>query len=128
MHGLWAALLVGLGGFVGSVARYGLAVWLNPLAGSWPLGTLAANTLGCLVIGMITGWSGAMGGLSESARLALAVGFCGGFTTLSTLMLEAEAGLRSEGVLFPVIYLLATLILAAMALAAGLLLGRVMLS
>lgn len=128
MHGFWSAMLVGLGGFAGSIARYGLALWLNPLAGSWPLGTLAANTVGCLVIGILASWSGPMGGLSETARLALAVGFCGGFTTLSTLMLEAEAGLRSGGIAFATAYLAGTLLLGAVALGIGLMLGRAMLS
>ena len=48
------SLLVGIGGFAGSVARYGLSIVAQRLSIEWPAGTLAANVLGCLVIGVIS--------------------------------------------------------------------------
>ena len=51
------SLLVGVGGFVGSIARYGLSVTSQRFSIEWPIGTLAANVLGCLAIGIITGLS-----------------------------------------------------------------------
>ncbi len=80
-------LLVGLGGAAGSVARYALARaldrWLPTLA--FPPGILLVNTLGCLLIGLALGVT-TKGAplLSDNARLLLATGVCGGFTTFST--------------------------------------------
>lgn len=122
--GLWGALLVGFGGFAGSVARYGLGLWLNPLAGVWPLGTLAANTLGCFIMGGIAGWPGFNGAVPEPVRLSIMVGFCGGFTTLSSLMFEAGLGVRSQGLTMPLVYVASTLVLGGLALWAGYSLAR----
>jgi CrcB protein len=79
------ALLVGAGGFLGSIARYWFSgVAQDRLGSGFPWGTLAVNVLGCLAIG-------ALAQLAESrasafppeARLLLVVGFLGGFTTFS---------------------------------------------
>ena len=93
-------LLVGSGGFLGSISRYILSKYLtqaNP--GAFPVGTFAVNIIGCLIIGLLIGFS-AKSSLSSELRFFLATGFCGGFTTFSTYSLEAfqilekgEAGL-----------------------------------
>jgi len=82
-------LAVGLGGFVGATLRW----WLTSLvetrfAGSFPLGTLAVNLLGCLLIGVLWGVVEDLEALSENARLFLSVGLLGGLTTFSTFGLE----------------------------------------
>lgn len=82
-----AYLLVGLGGAVGSMARYGVAR-LVPF-GSFPWSTLLVNVAGSFLMGLLavaiakwaTGWS-------ESARLLLGVGLLGGFTTFSAFSLD----------------------------------------
>jgi CrcB protein len=91
------ALLVGVGGFAGSLGRY----WLAGLVQSrtqtdWPLGTLAVNVLGSLLLGLIVSLSIDRGLVGPETRLLLAVGFCGGFTTMSTLSYESFA-LLNEG-------------------------------
>lgn len=122
--GLGQALLVGLGGFVGALARHGLAVGLAPWSAALPLGTLAANTLGCLVMGVLAGWPGFNGVVPETIRLALMVGFCGGFTTLSSLLLESGLGLRASNLWFALGYIGLTLVLGALALGLGYALAR----
>lgn len=84
------SLGVGFGGFVGSVARYGLSVTSQRCSMDWPIGTLAANMLGCLGIGLITGLSARGETVSPEIRLALGTGFCGRFTTMSSMIYEAR--------------------------------------
>lgn len=117
---LGSALLVGAGGFVGSVARYGLGVLAQALTLQWPWGTLAANVLGTLVIGVMAGLLGRGVSVSLEARLLVATGFCGGFTTLSSLVYEAAGFAREGQTLAAVGYALGTLVLAALAFALGL--------
>ena len=80
-------LLVGLGGFIGSVLRY--AVYLLFKTNSFPLATLLVNITGSFVIGLIIGLSLMKGNLmNEQWRLFLATGICGGFTTFSAFSME----------------------------------------
>ena len=86
-----SVLLAGLGGFVGSAARYALSTWVTSrlAAGtSFPWGTLAVNVLGALAIGIIMGTVMEKGDLPERARLLLVVGVLGGFTTFSAFSSE----------------------------------------
>ena len=80
-------LAVGLGGFLGSVGRWQLGVWLRGLLPDLPAGTLAANVLAALLIGFVGGL-GLAGGLPERQRLFWAVGLCGGLSTFSTFTNE----------------------------------------
>ena len=67
-------LLVALGGGLGSAVRYLIArIWPLALTGSFPLPTLLANVVGCLLIGFLTTWLGKALGGSESLHLLLAV-------------------------------------------------------
>ena len=81
-------LAVGAGGFVGSVLRYGFSLAGQRFSVAFPLGTLGANLLGCLVLGAVMAVASETEILSPSARLFWATGLCGGFTTMSTFMYE----------------------------------------
>jgi CrcB protein len=130
----WNFLLVAVGGAVGSVARYGLNVVLknyellqtlavhrdNSLtAVALPWGTLGANVLGCFFIGLFSEWAESKFGMSPEVRLLLTTGFCGGFTTLSTLMLEMNDFFRDREWAFGALYVLLSLVLPFVALWAG---------
>jgi CrcB protein len=104
-------LLVGSGGFLGSVARYllGTAVATGisgrPVA-AIPLGTLVVNVLGCLVIGALAASGAHRGTWNDGARLFLFTGVLGGFTTFSafgyetfSLAREGRLGLAAVNVL-----------------------------
>ena len=97
MTNMWAmSALVGLGGFAGSVARYGLSVTSQRWSVAWPLGTLAANVLGCLVIGIVTGLSARGETVSPAALLALATGFCGLQFNTPLVLLSGCVGFGDE--------------------------------
>jgi len=85
----------------------------------WPLGTMAANVLGCLFIGIITELSARGGAVSPEVRLALATGFCGGFTTMSSMIYETADMLRSSEYLHAAIYAAGTFLLSMAAFLAG---------
>jgi CrcB protein len=88
-------LLVGIGGFFGSIGRYLFAQiiyrWFEPV---FPLSTLVVNVLGSLLIGMVYGFSEKGGLLSAEWRIFLTVGLLGGFTTFSTFTIEMIVMLR----------------------------------
>jgi CrcB protein len=89
-------LLIGTGGFIGSVARY-LVSRLNTQV-EWlsiPLGTLAVNVLGSFLIGFLIGVSERSPVLTVELRMFLMVGLCGGFTTFSSFSGENLMLLRN---------------------------------
>jgi CrcB protein len=120
------SLLVGLGGFAGSVARYGLSVTSQRFSIEWPIGTLTANALGCLAIGIITALSARGETVSPEVRLALATGFCGGFTTMSSMIYETAEMIRATEYLHATIYAAGTFLLSMGAFAAGVMAVRIL--
>lgn len=81
-------LAVGGGAFLGAVLRWLLGIVLNPIFPTLPLGTLAANLLGGLLIGLAMGVFAQYEALPVALRLALVTGFLGGLTTFSTFSAE----------------------------------------
>ena len=116
------ALIVALGGAAGSVARWMVGQALAGAARSLPWGTLAVNVAGSLLLGLVLAvWPADR---PSAARLLLGVGFCGGFTTFSTFSAELVAMLeRGQGTRAGA-YAVASLAAGALAMLAGLALGR----
>ena len=87
------AALVGIGGFFGSLARYGLTIVVQRQfpASIFPWGTLAVNLLGCFLIGIVAGIVQEKQILSPAASVFILIGLLGGFTTYSTFAYEAFA-------------------------------------
>ncbi len=82
-------LIVGSGGFIGSVARYYVSkLNLHIDFFSIPVGTLLVNVLGCFIIGFLTGIADKSAILTVEWRMFLMVGICGGFTTFSSFANE----------------------------------------
>lgn len=89
-------LVIGAGGCLGAVARYGLAGLVQRLwPGRLPLGTLLVNVLGCLVIGALMAWIDSRPSVAPPLRLFLLTGLLGAFTTFSTFGYETFALLRA---------------------------------
>jgi CrcB protein len=82
-------LLIAVGGAIGSVLRYAIQGWAQRLLDTtFPVGTLVINVLGCLVIGLLSGYFAGPQLIREEYRIGITVGVLGGFTTFSTFGLE----------------------------------------
>jgi CrcB protein len=112
---LFSYLFVAVGGAIGAMARFGLNVFLQRDV-EFPWGTLTANLLGCLVMGIVvqlisgTAWVNDAGIIPDQYRLLFAVGFCGSFTTLSSMLLELDTMLQKNEIFYSFSYLVGTLI------------------
>lgn len=106
-------LLVGVGGALGSMARYGLTLLASYASIASEIGTFAANALGSLLIGVLIAIS------KGDWYLLGAVGFCGGFTTFSTFSAQALHLLQSGQRTMGVIYIIASLLICILMTWAG---------
>ena len=103
-------VVVGAGGALGAMARYALNVALQRGV-SFPWGTLSANLLGCLIMGVLaqliasSDWFNNAGIIPDHYRLMFAVGFCGSFTTLSALVMEFHTMLQRNEIFASFLYL-----------------------
>lgn len=90
------ALIVGLGGFIGSIARYKLGGLILQHTVEWrfPLPTFAVNVAGCFIIGALGAFAERRDFFSPDARLFFFTGILGGFTTFSAFGLESANLLR----------------------------------
>ena len=84
-------LLLVIGGVAGTICRYVLSGLVYKAAGSgFPYGTLVVNLLGCLVIGFLSALSDDKLILGPEMKVLWMAGFCGAFTTFSTLIFESS--------------------------------------
>ena len=94
---LKSILIVGFGGFVGTVARFLTSRYFQEnIASVFPWSTFFINIAGSLLIGIFYGISEKGDFMSPDVRLFLTVGICGGFTTFSTFSNDAFILLRQE--------------------------------
>ncbi len=90
-------LIVGTGGFIGSVMRYLVQVWVEKgLTSTFPLGTLIANIAGSFIIGMVFALAEKGNLMNAEWRIFLTVGICGGFTTFSAFAYNNFTMLREH--------------------------------
>lgn len=93
---LQSFFLVGLGGAIGSMARYGIGVWMGRhISHPYPFATFTVNVLGCFIIGLLAGYGQKNNMMQGDWWLVLATGFCGGFTTFSSFAMENTGLLRT---------------------------------
>ena len=119
-------LLVAVGGALGSVARYGTGVLVGKAWDStFPLATMLINIAGSLAMGLFIGHlARTTPSWQADARLFVAVGIFGGFTTFSSFSLDAIAMLERGEVGQALFYILVSVIVGVAALYGGLLLMR----
>jgi CrcB protein len=120
------ALLVALGGAIGSVLRYYVGQGALRLMGpAFPWGTLTVNVVGCFVIGVFAEMIARRFGASADLRLLLITGFLGGFTTFSAFSLDAISLFERGDLASGAAYMMASVGLSMLAVFAGLAVARV---
>ena len=119
-------LLVGTGGFLGSISRF-LASRLvqNHFPSAFPWGTFAVNISGCLLIGIIYGLSERSALLTPGWKMFLAAGFCGGFTTFSTFANENLALLRDGDFFYFFMYTVLSVVIGIAATFGGVVITKI---
>lgn len=118
-------LLVGLGGFFGSIARYLTYLLVDKnLSTNWPVATLSVNILGSLILGLIYGLLVKSVVINPDTRLLLAVGFCGSFTTFSTFAYENLQLLQQRDIFTMILYTGLSVLIGLLAAYGGFLIGK----
>jgi CrcB protein len=118
-------LLVGLGGFVGAIARYAVGGWVAERLGpTFPYGTLAINVTGSLAIGLFLALTTERFAAPPTLRLFFAIGFLGAYTTFSTFSYESLALLESRAYLAAAANVGFSVVLSLVAVVLGSALGR----
>ena len=121
-------LWIGLGGFVGTIARYGVSVGTTALLGTsaFPYGTLAVNVLGSFALGTVMWLAVHTTGISPTMRLTLTTGLLGGFTTYSAFNHETFTLLQQRAYALAALYIAATVVICLGAGALGWTAARLM--
>jgi fluoride exporter len=110
---------IGAGSFIGGISRFLLSKFVqDKVLFSFPLGTLVVNILGCLLIGIVYGWS-ERNGMSQEWRLFLATGTLGGFTTFSAFSNETVGMLRDGQFGYAGLYIGTSILLGVLATVLG---------
>jgi fluoride exporter len=118
-------LIVGSGGFIGSVLRYLVQVNVEKLMSStFPMGTLLVNVTGSFIIGIIYAFAEKGNLMSPEWRIFLAVGICGGFTTFSTFTMDNLNLLKDNSLFQLLLYTGGSLFLGVLAVYLGIILTR----
>ena len=118
------AFAVGAGAAIGAWLRWALGMWLNPVFPTLPLGTLAANLIGGLLMGVAIEMMARMTQMSPELRLLMTTGFLGGLTTFSTFSGEMTGLLLRGEILWGAIGIAGHVIGSIVLTIAGILLVR----
>ena len=118
-------LLVGLGGGIGSIARYLCQRWFAAnYIQLFPWGTFAVNVAGCFLIGIFWGLSFKSFDNNEDWKLFLMTGLCGGFTTFSAFTLEGIGLIKEQKIALFFSYVAASVVLGLLATYIGMKITR----
>ena len=120
-------LLLALAGGLGTLARYGLAGWVQRWAGAdFPWGTAVVNVAGCFAFGMFWALASERWAIGGEVRAVVLVGFLGAFTTFSTFMSETGQLLMDSQWLIAGVNVLVQNAVGIAVFLLGLAVGRVM--
>ncbi|WP_319466594.1 fluoride efflux transporter CrcB [uncultured Pseudodesulfovibrio sp.] len=120
-------LYLSLGGAAGTLSRYWLSGVAQRLAGgSFPLGTMTVNLLGCLLFGAVWGFFENRLLPGSEVRLLVLTGFMGAFTTFSTYMFETAELVKYGQMLIALANVVGQSILGLVFVLAGIALGRLL--
>jgi len=118
-------LIVGTGGFIGSVMRYLVQFYVEKeMSSTFPVGTLIANIVGSFLIGVVFALAEKGDLMSSEWRIFLTVGICGGFTTFSAFAYNNLTMIRENSILQLLINVGGNLFFGILAVYIGIILVR----
>ncbi|NBL65234.1 fluoride efflux transporter CrcB [Flavobacterium sp. NST-5] len=121
-------LLVGFGGGLGSIVRFLVSVFLKKIMTEnqlqFPWATLTVNILGCFLIGLLMGNFYQENATTQSMKLLLVTGFCGGFTTFSAFGFENISFIQNQQYSLAILYTASSLLMGFLAVAFGMFLTK----
>ncbi|MDF2981631.1 MAG: fluoride efflux transporter CrcB [Devosia sp.] len=121
-----AYLLVGIGGALGALARFGAQNWISSLPNGFPVATLLINIVGSIAMGVLIGVLAKFTPQHQNEiRLFVAVGVFGGFTTFSSFSLDAITLIERGDILLAAVYIVGSVLLSLAGLWMGMLAMRV---
>lgn len=113
-------IIVFVGGGLGAIVREGAVLLVGRYSTAFPIDIFAANSLACLLLGLISGLH-QKGRVSDHVTLLISTGFCGGMSTFSTFIFGAYSELNTPGHLaLSVLYIISSLVAGYRATLAGL--------
>ncbi len=112
-------LAVFVGGGVGSLTRWGITLLFTSYSTQFPVGTLIANLISCFVVGIALAFANHTFWGSPFIKLLLVTGFCGGFSTFSTLIRESFGFLETNRISAMLVYALISFVFGFLALMGG---------
>jgi fluoride exporter len=125
MPGWTGVLAVAGGSAVGGVLRMLLvSLTATRITAAFPLGVLLVNVIGSFVFGVAVRYGLQSGSMSDTTRLLITTGFCGGFTTFSAFSMDIVDGLERGRNSMVTTYVLASIVLGVGAMLAGIAVGR----
>ena len=119
-------LLVGIGGALGALARFGAQNWIGSLPNGFPVATFLINILGSAAMGVLIGvLARTTPQYQNEIRLFVAVGLFGGFTTFSSFSLDAITLIERGDIMLAAVYIVGSVLLSLAGLWMGMLAMRV---
>ena len=119
-------LSIGIFGFFGAMARYGIARLFGRFSAIFPFGTFFINISGCFFLGWFLTWAQSRLQIPDPIRLGIAVGFVGAYTTFSTYMFESDRMLIEGQAVRSLIYMVGSVVIGLIAVRLGVILGQAM--
>ena len=119
-------LLVGIGGALGALARFGAQNWIGSLPNGFPVATFLVNIVGSIAMGVLVGiLAKTTPQYQDEIRLFVAVGIFGGFTTFSSFSLDAIVLIERGDIGLAGIYIVGSVLLSIAGLWMGMTAMRV---
>ena len=117
-------IYVGAGGFLGTVLRYGVQLWLEPASANFPLAVLMINLAGCFFLGWFFTITPVKWRIPAEWRLLIGTGFTGAFTTFSTFSIDSIQLLQDRQVVLAVGYILLSVVIGLLMSFLGIKIGE----
>ncbi len=117
-------LAIFIGGGLGSLSRYGIAVLLRMYSMDFPIATLSVNIIGSLILGFAVALFWNKAPMHDTLKLAITVGFCGGLTTFSTFSWETFDLIKQGDYLLAFLYTVVSVLVCVLAISLGAFLSK----